>query len=175
MIIRKAKPDEGPGVISFYEKIIKTRTEQDYKLWWDLEIYPTREDLTNAVNTGAMHIISDDGRITGAAILNNTQGDGYDLADWICEPKASQIAVIHLVAIDPDVRGKGLAKALIEYLIDTAKGMGIKSLRLDTMPHYSYAIRLYETTGFKRVKEIELTYPTTGKAVFYLYEMVLGD
>ena len=173
MDIRAAYPKEGSMIISFYEHIIESRTDKDYKLWWNLDVYPTREDLTNAVNTGTMHIISDAERIIGAAILNNTQGDGYDLADWSCKPEASQIAVIHLVATDPAVRGKGLAKSLIEYLIRVAKDMGIKSLRLDTMPHYSSAIKLYETAGFKKIKEIELTYPTTGKARFYLYEMVL--
>lgn len=61
----------------------------------------------------------------------------------------------------------------MEYLIETARSQGIKSLRLDTMPHYSSAIRLYEKMGFEKRNEIELIYPTTGKMTFCMYELVL--
>ena len=169
-MIRKAVPGEEAQVTAFYERIIAKRTEKDYKLWWNLEVYPTREDLAEAVRSGTMHIVLDARRIIGAAILNRDQGDGYEGIAWGCTPAPDQIAVIHLVAVDPDQRGKGVGMKLMEHLVSEAKGMGIRSLRLDTMPHYSSAIRLYEKAGFVKRGEVTLYYPTTGEAVFRMYE-----
>ena len=78
LVVRRAAPDEEKPVISFYEQIISKRTEKDYKLWWDLDVYPTREDLAGAVRDGTMHIVLDAEHIIGAAILNQDQGDGYE-------------------------------------------------------------------------------------------------
>jgi len=62
---------------------------------------------------------------------------------------------------------------LMNHLISSARDQGIKSLRLDTMPHYVSAIHLYEKCGFVKRNEIDLWYPTTGKMTFCLYELVL--
>ena len=173
LVMRKAVPGEAKQVVSFYEQIISKRTEKDYKLWWNLDVYPTREDLTGAVRDGTLHIVLDDEHIIGAAILNRDQGDGYERIPWACIPEPEQIAVIHLVAVDPEQRGKGVGKELMNHIISEAEKMGVRSLRLDTMPHYSSAIRLYKKTGFVKRGEVTLYYPTTGDAVFLMYEKSL--
>lgn len=173
LVVRRAAPDEEKPVISFYEQIISKRTEKDYKLWWDLDVYPTREDLAGAVRDGTMHIVLDAEHIIGAAILNQDQGDGYERIPWACTPEPDRIAVIHLVAVDPDQRGKGVGKKLMDHIISEAEKTGVRSLRLDAMPHYSSAIRLYEKAGFMKRGEVTLHYPTTGEAVFLMYEKVI--
>jgi len=173
MIIRKAEAGEEQDVFSFYKYVLEKRTDQDYRLWWNLDVYPTFEDFRRAVQSGTMHIAVEEGKIIGAAILNGDQMEGYGQTDWACNPELDQIAVIHLVAVDPEQRGQGLGRALMNHLISTARDQGIKSLRLDTMPHYVSAIHLYEKCGFVKRNEIDLWYPTTGKMTFCLYELVL--
>ena len=121
LVVRRAAPDEEKPVISFYEQIILKRTEKDYKLWWDLDVYPTREDLAGAVRDGTIHIVLDEKHIIGAAILNQNQGDGYERIPWACTPEPDRIAVIHLVAVDPDQRGKGVGKKLMDHIISEAE------------------------------------------------------
>jgi len=54
--------------------------------------------------------------------------------------------------IRPAFRQQGLGRVLIERLIDEAKRIGYKRMRLDTLPgKMDSAIRLYERFGFRDV------------------------
>lgn len=106
MVFRTADPGEEEAIFHFYQSILDKRTDKDYKLWWNLEVYPTRKDYSEAVGNNTMHLAMEENRIVGAAMLNDNQVEGYDVTEWVCNPDPAQIAVIHLVAIDPDQRGK---------------------------------------------------------------------
>jgi ribosomal protein S18 acetylase RimI-like enzyme len=48
-------------------------------------------------------------------------------------------------------RGKGIAKALSKKVIESARKIGYKYLRLDTLPSMKEAINLYLSLGFKEI------------------------
>ena len=50
--------------------------------------------------------------------------------------------------LSPEVRGKGIGKALMERCIDAAKKAGYKKVYLETMPELIAAIPMYEQFGF---------------------------
>ena len=73
--------------------------------------------------------------------------------------------------VDPEMRGKGIARTLARHVIDQARSIGYSTLRLGTLRSMRPAQALYESLGFKSVppyRPIEF-----GDTVFY--ELDLRD
>ena len=48
-------------------------------------------------------------------------------------------------------RGQGIGRQLMERCIDSARSMGYEKLYLESMPHFSKAVRIYEKLGFRHL------------------------
>jgi putative acetyltransferase len=48
-------------------------------------------------------------------------------------------------------RGKGTGRQLMEKCVESAREFGYKRLYLESMPHFSKAVRIYEKLGFKHL------------------------
>lgn len=51
--------------------------------------------------------------------------------------------------LDVSERGKGTGKALLQRSIHSARDLGYNTLYLESMPHFSRALGIYEALGFK--------------------------
>lgn len=52
-----------------------------------------------------------------------------------------------------ETRGKGIGKELMEHSITSAKEFGYTQLYLESLPHYSKAVNIYEKQGFVRLNQ----------------------
>ncbi len=82
-------------------------------------------------------LLASDGQALGGVIALR------DLGDRICEMKR--------LYVRPACRGTGLGLRLARTLIDEARGVGYRAMRLDTVPQMTDAIRLYLGLGFRDV------------------------
>jgi len=69
--------------------------------------------------------------------------------------------------VAPEHRGKGIGRALASFLIDEAKKLGYKRLRLDTVTSMQAANALYASLGFKPI-EAYCHNPLEGAAFYEL-------
>jgi GNAT superfamily N-acetyltransferase len=107
---------------------------------------------------------------TGTLLLAMRQGpDGIDepagcvglrkLEDGFCEMKR--------LYVRPVVRGEGAGRALVEAVIEEARTMGYRKMRLDTLPIMIEAQTLYSKLGFRQIPAY-LKNPTPNALCFEL-------
>lgn len=86
---------------------------------------------------GRLLLATSDGQVAGCVAL-------HKLDDEICEMKR--------LYVRPQFRGKGLGKALAELIINEAREIGYKKLRLDTVePVMRTAVAMYRQLGFREI------------------------
>lgn len=88
-------------------------------------------------STGAFLVLTDDGKVVGTGAIRC-------LDDSTCELKRMWFL--------KEYRGRGLGKQMAQMLLDSAKQMGYKRVRLDTSPTLEQAVGLYRKLGFHDIK-----------------------
>ena len=104
----------------------------------------------------------DNNKIIGVAYVIPS-GNSTDLfkSDW---------SYIRMVGVNPKYRGQGIAKRLTQMCIDFAKQSNEKTIALHTSEFMDAARHIYESKGFKVLKEIP---PLFGKK-YWLYTLDLN-
>ena len=62
-----------------------------------------------------------------------------------------RVAEIKRMYIEPDCRGKGLGREIAVRLIEEARTIGYKAVRLDTLARLKPAVALYRDLGFQEI------------------------
>ncbi|APY00657.1 GNAT family N-acetyltransferase [Lacinutrix venerupis] len=87
------------------------------------------------------YVIDVDGEILGGAGIKTLKG----FKSTVCE--------LQKMYFSPKIRGKGYGKLLFKKCIDSAKKMGYKQCYIESAPQLKAAIHIYESFGFKHLKE----------------------
>ena len=123
----------------------------------DLAFQEIDEELANMPGkyvppTGALFVARNEiGEMIGCVALRPLDNEGN------CEIKR--------LYVDPKGRGLGVGKALAQVIVDEAKRLGYRAIRLDTLPSMNAAKALYKAIGFV---EIEPYYETPIEDTLFL-------
>ena len=129
--------------------------------------------ITDYVRQGNMYCSEDGTDITAAVAVTPYQTDDYHEIDWQAALKDDEVAVVHILAVNPHFRNHGCAKAMMRKVISLADSKGLKAVRLDALACNVPAHRLYESLGFQK-RDVRHWYTeNTGWVDFYLFEFLL--
>ena len=119
-----------------------------YDIWWDLEYHPSKGALIRALRAGNLFMLDDGLTALGAFILDDEQGADYDAIPWRVSCASGEVAVLHLLCVAPEARGRKVGRVLIAAAAAEARRRGARALRLDVFDNNEPAIELYRSCGF---------------------------
>ena len=171
MIFRKAEKEDFDKIKSLYWTLIDQEQDDPSFPHWKKGIHPSDEMIQDSIDKGDLYVLADGDEIAACVIANDEKVDGYSDAPWQID--SDEVIVLHVLAVRPNHRGKGLARRLVENVIEQERKAGKKALRLDVIENNTIAEKLYQKLGFQFIQTKTLYYDVVGKTTFKLYERVL--
>lgn len=171
--IRVANDNDYIRVRDFYYSLIDAMEDAEYKPGWEKDIYPTQEFLINSIKNKELYVGETDGCIAACMVVNHEYNDGYNDIHWSVEAEDSELLVIHALGVHPVFSGKGMAKQMVEHVIETARVNKIKAIRLDVLGGNIPAEKVYTQIGFVYRDTIKMFYEDTGWTNFKLFEYIV--
>jgi ribosomal protein S18 acetylase RimI-like enzyme len=124
-------------------------------------------DVEGRADRALVLVALDDGRILGSATLEL----GARIDPDEDPPLAPDEAHIRMLGVDPDERGRGVARALMDACFDEARSHGKRRMSLHTTQRMPTAQAMYEGLGFERLPD--RVFPDG--FVLLTYEKPLGE
>ena len=106
-------------------------------------------DVASRATIADVYVALEDGRIVGSATLE--LGERIDRDED--PPLAPDEAHIRMLGVDPDARGRGVARALMDACFDAARAAGRGRMTLHTTQRMTIAQAMYEAMGFRRLPD----------------------
>ena len=173
MNLRIATIEEFENIRGFYHYITDWLDTVHYGPGWKKDIYPSPEELTDALNNKQLWVYEINGEYAGGMIINSVPNDGYSQVNWNVDCEDDEVTLIHALGVKPEYQGRGIASEMVKHAINLAKTKKHKALRLDVLQGNLPAERLYPKLGFVFVDTVEMFYEDTGLANYELYELPL--
>lgn len=148
-MIRRAEKKDREKVEKIYEKIISYEETHVKYTAFRAGIYPTKSTADEAFEQNCLFVCEESGEICGCIIIDHIQSKEYGKIGWRLNLPENEVAVIHLLCIDPDKYCRGFGTKLLNFAADWAIKEGCKSIRLDTGRQNIPARTLYEKNGFE--------------------------
>ncbi len=151
--IRPATELDIPAIMALIRTVVPLMIAAG-NLQWDKH-YPNPEAFLRDVELGQLWIAVMADTLVGVAAITTDQEPEYAQLGW----DLSQPAIVtHRLAVDPDVRGKGIAAALLRQAETVARRRGIDILRIDTNTQNRVTQSLFPKLGYVLVGEISLSF-----------------
>lgn len=163
ILLRPAQAHDINTVAAIFRRAISDMNTR-FIFQWD-GWYPSEETLRLDIENGFMYLVCQGTETIGAIVLNEQIEDEHAHGCWTC---AEPAAVVHRLCIDPPYQHQGLGKQAMLQAELMLKEQGFKSVRLDAFSQNPYALRLYDSLGYRRVGDTHLR-----NGLFYLFEKSL--
>ena len=147
-MIRKAIAQDIDRIVEIYEAVHDGEEAGLITTGWKRGVYPTRQTVLDALERSDLFVEIDHDDIVAAAIMNQIQVPEYDDCQWENSAPEHEVMVLHTLAVDPPMSGRGYAKNFVRYYEEYAKSHGCQYLRMDTQVINSAARKLYAGLGY---------------------------
>ena len=155
----------------FYNIVIDHQRYDPYGAGWTKDVYPSYKDLKEHLINDHVYVLEEEGQIISSGIISLKEDDMYKRAYWSETFKDEEIAVLHLFAVHPEHRGKGLGSLLLKQIIEKTKDTS-KAIHMDVVKGNDNARAMYLNNGFVSVGDFEVFYEDTGDIIVELLEYI---
>ena len=173
MTIRKAVVSDISFAAAIYGAIHTEEEAGRVTIGWVRGVYPTEATARAALVRDDLFVLEHDGKVVGSAIINQSQCDGYERADWQYPAEDCEVMVLHTLTISPQAAGKGCGKAFVAFYEQYAREQGCKYLRMDTNVKNARARAMYEKLGYREIGVIPTVFNGIEGVNLVLLEKVL--
>ncbi|WP_263381907.1 GNAT family N-acetyltransferase [Granulicella arctica] len=151
MHIRPAIPHDIPAILDLIRRVIPAMLASGNTQWDDS--YPNAAVFERDIALDQLWVAEIDDTIGGVIALTTDQEPEYAKVGWdLTEPAI----VTHRLAVDPAMRGKGIAAALLQQAETLARASNISVLRIDTSTKNEATQSLFPKLGYVLAGEIGL-------------------
>jgi GNAT superfamily N-acetyltransferase len=152
--IRNANPSEfieiGKLMVQVYSKLDGFPKEDEQPAYYSI-LYNIGE-FTNKPETELLVAVADDDEILGAVVYF---GDMQYYGSGGTATQERNAAGFRLLAVGPDMRGKGIGKLLTLECIRKAKNSSLSQVIIHSTKAMQTAWAMYERIGFKRSEDLD--------------------
>jgi GNAT superfamily N-acetyltransferase len=148
---RLATLDDLPQIWAILQQAILRRKADGSNQWQDG--YPNPTVVANDIEKGVGYVALHNDTIVGyVAVLVNDEPEYANLdGQWLTN---TEFIVFHRVAVADDYLGKGVAKALFDFIEAYAKQQGIASIKADTNFDNPAMLSLFDKYGYAYCGEV---------------------
>lgn len=142
---RKATEDEAYDIYLHYVRVIDSMQKNGIDQWD--ELYPNSAVLAADISAGDLWVGEEEGSLLCTFAVNTDCEEEYEACSW--QYPEEPYVVVHRLAVNPKFHRKGVARLAMEFVENSAKEKGIRTIRLDTFCGNIAGAALYESLGFK--------------------------
>ena len=159
MVIRELRKSDNPFLASMIRKVFE---EFDAPRLGTVYSDPTTDDFYKLFRLpgSVLWVAEVKGEAVGCCGIYPTEG-----LDQGC----AELVKFYLAA---SARGNGTGKALLEQSVESARKLGYTSLYLESLPHFSRALGIYDRMGFQSLDKPMGSSGHTGCNIWMLLELL---
>jgi GNAT superfamily N-acetyltransferase len=129
---------------------------------------PTRQMAESDIKKGEGYVLTLDDNPVGYSALVPGVDEYYTAIDGAWDESYSEYISIHRVAIKKARRGHGLSKIFMNGLIEAARELGFRDIRIDTHPGNDIMINLIQRSGFMYRGMINFPFPNGERRAYQI-------
>ena len=152
--VRNAKPEEfeeiGKLMVSVYSQLEGFPKQDEQPAYYTM--LANIGDFTNKPETELLVAASRDDKIAGGIVYFN---DMQYYGSGGTATKEKDAAGFRLLAVDLNIRGKGIGKLLTNACIQKAKDKKLSQVIIHSTKAMQTAWKMYESMGFKRSEDLD--------------------
>ena len=148
-MIRLANRNDINRIAEIYEHIHDAEEAGELVVGWNRSIYPTYQTALEGVSKGDMFVEENGKTIVATGRINQEQVDEYANCPWMYQASDKEVMVLHTLAVDPQIKGRGYGSAFVECYEEYAISHKCHYLRIDTQEKNMAARKFYERLGFR--------------------------
>jgi len=140
--IRRARLDELPTLLQFEQNLIAAERPLDETLVSEEFHYYDLEKMIRSDEAEVL-VATLDGRLIASGHARILEGKPYS--------NFKRYAFLGFMYTEPDMRGRGVNKLIIDALVEWAREKGLDEVRLQVYSDNTPAVAAYEKVGFKKI------------------------
>lgn len=112
--------------------------------------YPNGDNILQDIVEGKSFVFFDHNQVLGTMYFTIGKEPNYEVIEdgqWLTD--SDTYAVMHRIVVDERIKGKGVAKQMLDYVESVAKQSHIGSLRIDTHKDNLSMQRFLQKNGFQ--------------------------